>query len=164
MKYIFAVDIALRKSGLLLLDPASNILYHKILVVKPKVEYTEAMLQIYDDISETYNYIQKQYSPEHLSTVMEDVAGFVHVKAALAIHAARTAAVLAFHHSHTPHKDITYYTPNVVKHWLAGKRGAKKDELLAGLKIQFPQYNYSTLKEDEIDALALGLFHIKETT
>lgn len=163
MQHIFAVDIALRKSGLLLLDPTGSILYHKVLVVKPKVAYTEAVLQIYDDISETYSFIQKQYAPSHLTTVMEDVAGFVHVKAALAIHAARTAAVLAYHHSHIPHKEITYYTPNVVKHWLAGKRGAKKDELLAGLKLQFPQYNYSTLQEDEIDALALGLFHRKES-
>jgi Holliday junction resolvasome RuvABC endonuclease subunit len=85
------------------------------------------------------------------------------MKAALAIHGARTAATIGISvNPHISNKEIVYYTPNVVKLWLGGKRGAKKDELLSGLKSTFPQYNYDLLKEDEIDALALALYHLRE--
>lgn len=164
MKYTLGVDIALRKSGLCLMDETGNVVYTDTIVIPAKVEYTEAVLKIYEKLSEAYTFILEKFKPEHLTTVMEDVAGFVHIKAALAIHAARTAAVLAYHHSHTSNKDIAYHTPNVVKHWLTGKRGAKKEELQAALAVRFPQYSYTELTEDEIDALALVLYHLQGNT
>jgi len=161
LKYTFGIDIALRKSGFILLDESGKIVYHEVFVVPAKVEYTEAVLKIYEKLSEVYSFILNKFKPEHLTTVMEDVAGFVHIKAALAIHAARTSGVLAYHHSHISNKNIVYHTPNAVKHWLTKKRGAKKDELLVALTSVFPEYNYSLLQEDEIDALALALYHMK---
>ncbi len=161
MKYTLGVDIALRKSGLALLDGDDKLVYHDIITVPAKVDYTEAVLEIYEKVTAAYTFIENKFSPENLTTVMEDVAGFVHIKAALAIHAARTAAVLAYHHSHTSNRSIVYYTPNAVKYWLANKRGAKKEELQSAIASRFPQYNYASLGEDEIDALALVLYHTK---
>ena len=159
MKYTVGIDIALRKSGIIVLDENKNIIYKDVLVIKPKFEHIEAVQII-------YNYFKDFKLPDdttEVSWVIEDVLAMVHLKAALSIHAARTAATLGIlNKSHTSNKDIVYYTPNAVKYWLTNKRGGSKDELLVGLKVKFPDYDYDSLTEDERDALALVLYHLKE--
>lgn len=162
MKYYFGVDIALRKSGLVVLDEVGTLVHSQVVTVKPKLDLTAAVLKIYEDLGEAYTLIRENYPVTSMVTVLEDVAGFVNIKAALGIHAGRTSAILAYHHSNIPHHAISYHTPNVIKHWLAGQRGAKKDALLAALRVKFPKYDYDSLSEDEIDALALCLYEMRE--
>jgi Holliday junction resolvasome RuvABC endonuclease subunit len=156
MKYYFGVDIALRKSGLVVVDETGKMVMRDTLVVPAKDDLTAAVLKIYEKLLTVLGTIPDG----DLIYVIEDVAGFVHIKAALGIHAGRTAAILAYHHSHISNKAIEYHTPNDVKLWIAGKRSASKEEVLAGMKLRFPEYPYSVMSEDEIDALALCLYSI----
>lgn len=150
---ILAIDIALRKTGVILLDDNQKIKFKDTLVIPPKIPQWAAINQIY-----SYFKLLSVSLPEGTSFVIEDVLSVVSVKTALAIHSARTAATLAIQHS-CNQPNISYYSPNDVKLRYGGKRGAKKEELLSGLKKEFPQYGYTNLTEDEIDALGLALYH-----
>lgn len=157
-EYIISLDVALRKSGLIVLSSEREIVYKNTLVI-PKVDLTES-LRLLTDIYNTEFYKIGENFPGEKVFVVEDVLGYVSIKTALGIHAARVASVISWLNTHPSHDKVYYYTPNEVKHHFANKRGAKKDELLAGLSARFPKYDYKSLTEDEIDALALALYHI----
>lgn len=157
MKYFLGIDIALRKTGIVIVDEKGEILYRDVLIVPAKYDYTAAVKIIYD----YFINLKIPSGADEVVWVVEDVLGMVHIKAGLAIHAARTAVVLAYHNSHISKKSIIYHTPNEVKYWLTGKRGAKKPEMEAALIARFPEYDFSLLSEDEKDALALVLYTMK---
>jgi len=156
---ILSVDIALRKSGWVLLSDNHTILEHGIITVPPKLQYTEASMFVYEKFLELFLRVKKGY-PDDIQLVVEDVADFFHKVSALGIHAARTAAILAWKHAHHSNLNVSYYTPSSVKYFLTNKRGADKELVLSGIKEKYPQYDYSQLAEDEVDALGLALLHI----
>lgn len=160
-KYYIGIDIALRKTGIVTINDANIIVQHSTFIVPPRYVKNEAIGIIFE-------HFQKLSLPEDCNEaifVVEDVLARVHLRTALSIEAARTACILGIlSNTHPSNKHIYYYTPNAVKYHFARKRGAKKDELLAALRIAHPEYDYTSLTEDEIDALALGLLHREKPT
>lgn len=152
---VISVDIAFRKTGLVILNQAGEIESHKTLIVKDKIKYVEGMKVLYDLFNQEFQNI----NTGNYILVVEDVASYVHIKAALSIHAARSAVVIAWMNSDGDKNRVFMATPNQVKKFYTGKANAGKDAVLAGLKIKYPQYDYTSLTEDEIDALALALYY-----
>ena len=159
MKLYIGVDIALRKSGYVVLDEQMNIIQREVVVIPDKLDYTSSVYELFEKFTTLFKALP---AGAELHLVVEDVLAFVHIKSALAIHAARTACILAWHHAHTSNRNIAYHTPNSVKYWLTKKRGAKKPDVLAAMQAKYPQYAYDTFTEDEVDALALVLYHLEE--
>lgn len=155
---VIAVDIAFRKSGFVILEhPSGALKFSTTISINKKLSRAEALLSIYDIFEQ---YFAAELVEDHL-LILEDVMTFGHLKAAVAIETARTAAALAYHHvcrrmEVRPH--IIYATPGEVKGHFSGKRGAKKPELFEKFITQFPEYAALSLGEDEMDALILGLF------
>lgn len=152
---VISVDIAFRKTGLVLLNETGEIEKHKTLIVKTKIQYVEGMKILYDLFSNEF----ESLNTKDYILVVEDVASYVHIKAALSIHAARSAVIIAWMNSDGDKDRVFMATPNQVKKFYTGKANAGKDAVLSGLKLRYPHYDYTSLTEDEIDALALALYY-----
>lgn len=156
------IDVAFRKSGILLLDENKKILYKETLVIPAKYDFTESIVLLDQKFTATYIRVAAEFGEADL--VVEDIlAGAMHIKSALAIHAARAVCIAAYARVHQ-NLTVRLYTPNDVKACMTGTRAAKKEEVLAKMQIKFPEYTYNLLTEDEIDALGLCLTDLTERT
>ena len=160
---VIALDIALNKSGLAILNLQGEVLYTQVIKVTTGWEYYRKIGYLYEEYQSLFDTILTA-KPASSILVLEGRlrAGWSGTTLA-SIEGARVASYLAYKSTCQRHeKDVnsTSYDPNEVKLFIAGKRAAKKDELKEKALSRFTCLADVEYQEDIYDAIYLALRHI----
>jgi Holliday junction resolvasome RuvABC endonuclease subunit len=161
---IIGVDLALNKTGLAILNRQNKVLHTELIKVKTGWEYYRKIGYLYETYLSLFDSILTA-KPASSILVLEGRlrAGWSGTTLA-SIEGARVACYLAYKTTCNLHeKDVIHvsYDPAEVKHFIAGKRNAKKEELLEKSVSRFSWLSDIEYQEDIYDAIYIALRHIK---
>lgn len=162
---IIGVDLALNKTGLAILNHDAVVLHTQLILVKTGWEYYRKIGYLYEAYLDLFNAILTA-KPSSSILVLEGRlrAGWSGTTLA-SIEGARVACYLAYKTTCKLHeKDVrsTSYDPGEVKQFIAGKRNAKKEELMEKAVSRFSWLSSIEYQEDIYDAIYIALKHIEK--
>lgn len=162
---LIALDVALNKSGLVVMDTDKRLLHSEVIEVKTHWDYYRKLDYLYDWYRAKFDAILTQ-EPKSAILVLEGrlKAGFSGNTLA-SIEGARVTAHRAFHTTAAQYEiDVKHviYGPQKVKKYFAGRVNADKDMMYKAATSQFSQLSKLEYQEDIFDAIYLGLYHLSE--
>lgn len=162
---VIALDVALNKSGLAILNLQGEVLHTEVIKVTSGWEYYRKIGYLYEEYEKLFDSILTA-EPSSSILVLEGrlKAGWSGTTLA-SIEGARVASYLAYYSTCQRYeKDVksVSYDPNEVKYFIAGKRSAKKEELREKALSRFTCLSSVDYQEDIYDAIYLALRHIEK--
>lgn len=164
---VIGVDIALNKTGIVIMSQKMKIVYTHTLVLKQNLTYLAKLDEILTYFREFFEEVFEQ-KPASVQLVLEGrlTRGFSGSTLA-SIEGARVTTYHAFHltlQKCVPGEkpNVFIYSPGVVKQFFTGKTTANKSEMLKSAYSRFSSLEKIEFQEDVFDAIYLGLFHILE--
>ena len=162
-RLVIALDVALNKSGLAILSTEGDVLHTELIKVTPGWKYYQKIEYLYNEYLKLFDAVLTA-KPAYSILVLEGrlKAGWSGTTLA-SIEGARITSFLAYYSTCQRHeKDVNVisYDPNDVKHFISGKRAAKKEELKQKALSQFTCLSGVDYQEDIYDAIYLALRHI----
>lgn len=163
---LVTLDIALNKTGMSIMTTNNSVLSTRIIKVDEKTKYYDKLSELYTIYCELFTAIFQKYKDKSLILVLEGrlKAGFSG-SALASIEGARVTVYHAFKNTASKYEnsvEVVTYDPNSVKYGLSGKRNADKAYMFSSVSSYFSSLSkLSSLSEDELDAIYLGLYHNK---
>jgi len=160
-----SIDIALNKTGFVILSRNTTILLARVIKVKQHWEYYRKIAYLYNYFSILFGEILK-CSPQSSTLLLEGrlKAGFSGNTLA-SIEGARVSTYLAYYHTCLQHEiDVQFsmYGPQLIKKHFTGKGNANKEQMHKSFISQFSSYSDLEYQEDIFDALYLGIYHLEK--
>lgn len=160
---LISVDIALNKSGIAILSTDMEILYTSLLTVTQSWDYYRKVAYLYSYYGTLFDEVLTQRPSSHILVLEGRLKAGWRASSMASIEGARVSSYLAYHHiceKHEKKTEVFVYDPNVVKHFMASKRSANKDEMYEAALSRFSFLKGLEYQEDEFDAIYLGLYHL----
>lgn len=164
MHLTIGLDVALNRSGLVVLDNSEEILSHQLISVKPSLRYYDKLSSLYDSYCAVFTDVFLA-RPKNVSLVLEGRlrAGW-NGSTLASIEGARVTAYHAFVLTATHNKcpiTVVEVDPNDLKLYIAGKRNANKEEVRAALIKKLPSVTRLDYQEDVYDAVAIAVTYLR---
>jgi Holliday junction resolvasome RuvABC endonuclease subunit len=159
------VDLALNKTGLAILGDDKEILHTQLIKVTGGWEYYRKIGYLYETYLDLFNDILTAEPSSSILALEGRLKAGWSGSTLASIEGARVACYLAYKNSCQNHeKDVNFSThdPGKVKQFIAGKRNANKEELLAKAVSQFSWVSEVEYQEDIYDAIYIALLHMSE--
>lgn len=150
---VLAVDASLRSTGVAVLEENAGkqrALYFGLIQNKPALAPSSCLVAIHERMAE----LIREHEPD--CCALESVIYVQSYKTAIALGAARGAAILAAAERGVP---VFEYTPTRIKQATVGRGGADKGQVAFMVRALLGLT--STPQNDEADALAIGLTHLR---
>lgn len=159
-----AVDIALNVSGIAVFSDEGEFISSEVIEVTASWDYYKKLAHLYSKYIEVFENLLTE-GVSHVTLILEGrlkAGGFINSVAS--IEGARVTCFLAYSavcETHGLKPTLHVYDPNVVKLSIAGKRSAKKDEMLTKALSSYSWLSKIEYQEDIFDAIYLMLHHKK---
>lgn len=161
---LIAIDIALNKSGLAIVNLEDETLVStRVIEVKNHWDYYRKLSHLYSAYNQIFETLLSDKTESGILVLEGRLKAGWSASAMASIEGARVCAYLSY--AHTCEKlgikvESHVYDPNLVKHFIAHKRSAKKDEMYEKALSRFSWLSRLEYQEDEFDAIYLALYHM----
>lgn len=160
-----AIDIALNKTGIAVLNEDGDFLYGKLITVTASWGYYRKLETLYQEYLDFFDKLLTESSDSVILLLEGRLKAGFRRDALASIEGARVTCVLAYKHAcgkHGKKPEIHTYDPNDIKYSLAGKRNASKEEMRDKVLSSYSWLRNVEYQEDIYDAIYIMLHHMKK--